>query len=221
MNNTKNFQDTADQGREKQSAKAYLRFLESKGATTRMLYLRSRFLDHFMVNLVDQKQTRKTYATALKTTLETIGDADKQLAIHTSREFFPFWMNDMKGIAKFESTYGFTVETTQWQPQIESLESISSRIDKERFTAKEHDNVMNYAEKLCHAGIDSNKVEKRTKLAKIMLVCLRDAPSNNHMIYRAAIDTMLPLFKTSEVKQSYLEVAREFYHIWKESQASI
>ncbi len=221
MNNTKNFQNTADQGREKQSAKAYLRFLESKGANTRMLYLRSRFLDDFTVNLVDQAQTRKAYAVALRTTLKNIKVENKQLAIHTSREFFPFWMNDIKGIAKFESAYGFTVENTQWQPQVDSLESISNRIDQERFTAKERDSLMSYAEKLSRSGQHQNKIEKRTKLAKVMLICLREAPSNNHMVYRAAVDTMLPLFKTSEVKQSYLDVAREFFHVWKDRHAAL
>jgi len=221
MNNTEDFQNTADQGREKQSAKAYLRFLESKGATTRMLYMRSRFLDHFTINLVDKAQTRKAYATALKTTMEGINEEDKRHAIHTSREFFPFWMNDIKGIAQFESTYGFTVETTQWQPKVNSLEDITSRIDHEHFSAKERDNLMNYAEKLDGTGIQKHKIEKRAKLAKVMLICLRDAPSTNHMIYRSAVDAMLPLFQSSEVKQTYLEVAREFYHVWKDRPAAI
>lgn len=216
MNKTEDFKNTADQGREKQSAKAYLRFLESKGATTRMLYLRSRFLDSFTINLVDLEQTRQAYAKALKVTMDALSDEDNQHALHTSREFFPFWMNDMKGIAKFESAYGFTTEATQWQPDVKKFDQVAKKVDQETLSAKERDAIINYSEKLDALGSDKTLIEKRTKLAKVMLICLRDAPNNNHMVYRTAVDTMLPLFKSREVKQTYLEVAREFYHIWKQ-----
>lgn len=114
INNTEKFQSTNVQGREKQSTKAYLRFLESKGATAHILHLRSRFLDSFTVNLIDQVQSRKAYASTLKNTMITLNHEDKQQALHASREFFPFWMNDIKGIAKFESAHGFEVEATDW-----------------------------------------------------------------------------------------------------------
>lgn len=221
MNNKKEFQNTADQGHEKQSAKAYLRFLESKGATTRILYLRSRFLDAFTINLVGQAQTRKAYSVALKITMETLDDNDKQLALQTSREFFPFWVNDIKAIAKFEHAYGFVTESTQWQPQLDSLASLTEQIDQEMLSAKERADLINYAEALDNKGHGSSKIEKRSKLAKIMLICLRDAPENNHMAYRSAVDAMLLLFKTDEVKKSYLEVAREFYPIWNGKQVAI
>lgn len=217
MNNTEDFKNTADQGREKQSTKAYLRFLESKGATTRMLYLRSRFLDSLTPNLVDQVQTRQAFANALKATMDTIGDEDKQDALHISREFFAFWMNDIKAIAKFESTYGFTTEATQWKPDVGSMKNISKQIDQMSLSAKERDAIINYNDKLNSPNNDKSYIEKRVKLAKVMLVCLRDAPNNNHMVYRTAVDIMLPLFQSREVKQRYLEVAREFYHIWKKS----
>lgn len=216
MNNIEDFKDTADQGREKQSVKAYLRFLESKGATTRMLYLRSRFLDSFTINLVDQEQTRQAYAKAVKVTLETLGSDDKQYALHTSREFFPFWMNDIKGIAQFESAYGYTTELSQWQPDKNKLDKIAKQADLEVLSAKERDALINYSDKLSTLGSDQNLIEKRTKLAKIMLICLRDAPSSNHMVYRTTVDMILPIFKSREVKKTYLEVAREFYHIWKQ-----
>lgn len=216
MINTEDFKNTADQGREKQSAKAYLRFLESKGATTRMLYLRSRFLDSLTINLVEQAQTRQAYAKAVKVTMEMLDNEDKEHALYTSREFFPFWMNDIKGIAKFENAYGFTTEITQWQPDINKLDKISKKPEQETLSAKERDALIIYTEKLSGLGNDQRLIEKRAKLAKVMLICLRDAPSNNHMVYRSAVDMMLPLFNSREVKNTYLEVAREFYHIWKQ-----
>lgn len=48
-----------------------------------------------------------------------------------------------------------------------------------------------------------------------MLIRLRDAPEKNHAFYRTATDLTLPLFDTKELKQLYLDVAREFYDAWK------
>lgn len=215
MNNTEAFKNTAHQGREPQSAKAYLRFLESKGTATRTLYLRSRFLDNFTPNLINVEQTRKDYANALSMTMETLSEEDTRYAIHTSREFFPFWMNDIKSIGQFERTYGFATEEPTWAPKVSSLDSLISQIDQHHFSAKERVSLINYNEKLNASGLRDSHIKKRSKLAKIILLCLRDAPNNHHTIYRTAVDIMLPLFKSKKIKQIYLDVAREFFHIWK------
>lgn len=54
--------------REKQSADAYLKFLQSKGASNKLLYLRSRYLDAFSIELENKEQNRSNYAIALEAT---------------------------------------------------------------------------------------------------------------------------------------------------------
>lgn len=88
-----------------------MKFLQSKGAPTRMLYLRSRFLDVFMESLKDKEQSRKIYADALRITATTLSKADQKEALTVSREYFPFWMDDIKAITTFEKKYGFNTHS--------------------------------------------------------------------------------------------------------------
>jgi len=96
--------------REKQAADAYLKFLQSKGASTNTLFLRSRFLDSLMIKLVIKEQTRKAFAFALEETLIQLPLEDRSNALNTAREYFPFWMDDIKAIAMFHEYYGFSTK---------------------------------------------------------------------------------------------------------------
>lgn len=200
--------------REKEAADAYLRFLQSKGASTRMLYLRSRFLDTFTPKLKGKIQARKEFAIALEETITALPLTDRSNALSAAREFFPFWMNDIKAIAMFQEFYGFNVSEIEWKPKHSTLKEITDDLDTEAFTDAENLSLNAYLHVIIKRGADQSVVDIRTKLAKIILIRLRDAPTTNHAVYRLSVDLTLPLFKTNEIKQLYLDVVREFYYFW-------
>ena len=200
--------------REKEAAEAYLKFLQSKGAPSGMLYIRSRFLDTFIIKLSGKIQTRKEFSYALDDAMATIPLADRSNALNTAREYFPFWMNDIKAIAMFEEYYGFNVNVIKWEPKQSTLKALTDDLDTEKLTDAESQSLNRYRQVIVRRGADKAVVETRAKLAKIILIQLRDAPVTNHAIYRTSVDLTLPLFKTKEIKQLYLNVVREFYYFW-------
>jgi hypothetical protein len=202
--------------REKEAADAYLKFLQAKGASSRALYLRSKFLDAFMEKLTGKIQARKEFATALEVALAALPDDERSNALNTAREYFPFWMNDIKAIAMFEEYYGFNISDIQWKPKHATLKALSDELEVSKLNDIESQALNRYRHLLLQKGADKSVVDIRSKLAKIILLRLRDAPSNNHAIYRISVDLTLPLFKTKEIKQLYLDVVREFYYFWLE-----
>jgi hypothetical protein len=201
--------------REKKAADAYLKFLQSKGASTSTLYQRSRFLDAFMIQLLTKEQTRKAFAFALEETLISLHQEDRSNALNTAREYFPFWMNDIKAIAMFHEYYGFSTKEITWKPKHATLDALTKNLDNETFNDAEMLSLKNYLQAIANLGADRTIVETRSKLVKIILIRLREAPIKNHAAYRISVDLTLPLFKTKEIRDLYLDVVREFYHFWE------
>lgn len=201
--------------REKQSADAYLSFLQSKGASSRTLYLRSRFLDSLMVELKGKEQNRLNFAKALKTIRVKLPKDELSLALSTSREYFAFWMEDIKGIADFEKKYGFNISTSEWHPKPKTLKALKNAVETDIFTNDETACLKNYTDKMLRTISDVAVVDQRTKYAKILLVRLRDAPSKSHLVYRIAVDMTMNLFKDQNIQQLYLDAARDFYKFWR------
>jgi hypothetical protein len=200
--------------REKEAVSAYLKLLQAKGATTHVLYQHSLFLDTLTAALMNQPLNAAIYSKILDDVLKTIPADDLHVNLSTAREFYPFWMKDIKAIAAFNLNYGFDVQAIQWQPLSTSLKVLIETLDKEKFEVAETWPLKTYAQAMLNLGADQALVDTRIKLAKIMLLRLRDAPVNNHKSYRTAADLTLPLFKINEAKQLFLLVVREFYNFW-------
>lgn len=206
--------------REKEAAHAYLTFLQNKGAPSGMLYLRSKFLDGFILNLADRIQTRKEFAYALEETLETLTQQDRSHALTTAREFFPFWMSDIKAIAMFEEYYAFSANDTKWEPKYTTLKALTNDLESVTLTAKESEALNAYIQAIIKHGADRSVVKTRSRLCKIILIRLREAPVINQATYRIAVDLTLPLFTQAEIKKVYLDVVREFYYFWVDDPAA-
>lgn len=200
--------------REKEAISAYLKLLQSKGAATGMLYKRSLFLDHLSENLVDKSLDGTGYSRALDVVMQTIPADDWHINLNAAREFYPFWVKDLKAIAAFNLHYGFDIGAIQWKPLPTTLKSLTDSLALEKFDTAENWPLKAYVQALHDEGAEKVVVETRVKFAKIILIRLRDAPVKNHKSYRTAVDVTLPLFNNKEIKTLFLSVVREFYHFW-------
>lgn len=200
--------------REKKAIHAYLKLLENKGAKSGVLYKRSLFLDQFSHLLTAKALNRTSYGIALDDLMKTI-PADKwNDSLVTAREFYPFWMNDIKAIAKFNTQSEFDVEPIQWKPLQTSIKSLTAGLENKKFNVSETRHLMAYTQTLQDKGADSSIIQTRVNLAKILLLQLRGAPDEDARVYRKAVDLTLPLFKIDETKKLFLFVIREFYYFW-------
>lgn len=203
-----------DLTRENEAIRAYLKLIQVKGAGGDVLHKRSLFLEKLIVNLAAKELDGNVYREAVENLMETILVDDWHTALTSAREFYPFWKKDIKAIAALNINPGFDVAPSLWKPLPASLKSLMESLATEKFDASENWPLKAYAQALRQEGSELSLVDTRTKLAKIILVRLKNAPVKNHKSYRTAVDLTLPLFQIKNNRRLFLVVVREFYHFW-------
>jgi hypothetical protein len=203
-----------NQSRENEAINAYLKLLQSKGADDDMLQKRTIFLQQLGLNLVNRELNGNEYRAAIEDLMERVPPDDWHLCLTAAREFYPFWMKDIKAIAALNVNPGFDVKPLQWKPLPASLKSLTDSLETEKFDASENWPLKAYSQALRQEGSEQVLVDTRVKLAKIILIRLRNAPVKSHKSYRTAVDLTLPLFNIKKNRRLFLVVVREFYHFW-------
>lgn len=200
--------------REKKAVSAYFKLLEKKGAKSGMLYKRSVFLDKLTPLLENKELERTNYSKAISAAMGDIPAEIWHECLNTAREFYPFWMQDIKAIAAFSLHGGFDVQPLSWAPAQTTLMLLTERLKSEKFDATDVRQLKLYSNALKDKGADQLLLDTRINLAKILLMQLKGAPLGDARVYRTAVDFTLPLFKSDETKQLFLFVVREFYYYW-------
>lgn len=200
--------------REKEAVNAYLKLLQTKGAASAVLHRRSLFLDKLSIELAAKSLDGHAYREAVEVLMETIPADDWHENLTAAREFYPFWVKDIKAIAAHNLSPGFDIHPLQWKPDNASLKSLTDSLATEKFDTSENWPLKAYTQALRHEGAEQSIVNTRVKLAKIILLRLRNAPIKNHKAYRTAVDLTLPLFHIKQNRRLFLVVVREFYHFW-------
>lgn len=201
--------------REQEAISAYLKLLQSKGATTAILHRRALFLERLSVDLADQYHDEGAeYRRALENLMELIPKEDWHDNLTAAREFFPFWLKDIKAIAALNVSPGFDIDPQPWVPDQVPLQELTKNLELEKFDTSENWPLKAYAQALRFEGAEQPLVDTRIKLAKLILLRLRSAPEKNGKTYRAAVDLTLPLFTIKQNRRLFLVVVREFFYFW-------
>lgn len=200
--------------REKEAINAYLKLLQSKGASSSLLHRRSLFLDKLSVSVADLLLDGNDYRIAVEAIMESVAPDDWHESLTAAREFYPFWVKDIKAIAALTRNSGFEVRSIDWKPDLVSLKSLTDSLETEKFDTSENWPLKAYTQALRQEGAEQSLVDTRVKLAKIILIRLRSAPEKSGIAYRMAVDLTLPLFTIKQNRRLFLVVVREFYHFW-------
>lgn len=203
-----------NENREQEALGAYLRLLRNKGASIEALKQREDFLSKLLPDLAGEPNEGRLYRDIVENLLETIDKTQWSFYLPVAREFFPFWIKDIKAIAALNADAGFDVEPPQWQPLDCNLKALWAILDKEKFAVAETWPLKSYTLALRQEGASQTLVDTRVKLVKLLLVRLRDAPDKHHKLYRIAVDSTVPLFAMREMRQLFLIVVREFFYFW-------
>lgn len=200
--------------REQEAVNAYLKLLHTKGASDEVLQKRTAFLEQLCAQLADRILDGTEYRDVIEIVMETMPPEDWHESLNTAREFYPFWVKDFKAIAALSLGAGFDIESSNWKPSQISLKSIWDSLETAKFDTSENWPLKAYTQALRQEGAEQSLVDTRVKLAKVILIRLRDAPAKNHKSYRTAVDLTLPLFSIKQNRRLFLVVVREFYHFW-------
>jgi len=202
------------ESREEQALNAYIRLLKSKGASEESLKQREDFLLKLAFRHEDELNESCLYRRAVENMLEQVDRSFWPFCLAITREYYPFWANDIKAIAALNAEHAFDFELINWQPKDINLKKIWASLDKEQFELSETWPMKAYMHGLRQEGATQAIVETRIKLVKLLLVRLKDAPEKTPRVYRTAVDSTYPLFDRKETRRLFLAVVREFYYFW-------
>ncbi|MEZ0233152.1 MAG: hypothetical protein ACAH12_09955 [Methylophilaceae bacterium] len=202
------------ENREQEALRAYLNLLEKKGADASNLKRREAFLQKLMPDLADKNPDGAIFRDVVEDVIEQIDNSDWAFTLSVAREYYPFWIKDIKAIAAMSSGEAFEVKPIQWQPQDCNLKAIWKLLDKEKFSLVETWALKAYGLALRQEGATQDMVDTRIKLVKLLLVRLRDAPDQSPKVYRVGVDSTVALFLLQDTRRLFLAVVREFYYFW-------
>jgi hypothetical protein len=131
------------------------------------------------------------------------------------RDYFLFWINDIKAIVAMNQDKAFDAIPTEWKPVETDLKEMWNSLDEVILTASEKQPLETYENVLRNHGADDFFVATCKKIVKLLLLMLRGAPHKQPLAYRKAVDANLALFTSEEAYNIFLKVGREFYYFWK------
>ncbi|MBF4989191.1 hypothetical protein [Methylophilus sp. 14] len=201
--------------READAIQAYYNLLHGKGADDAIMAQRDALLAELSPLLADQECTSTAYRQAVDDCL-----ADKPAQrwpelLTIIREFYPFWRGDVKAVMQYADTVGFELHPISWQPAVIDLQSVWPALQSEKFETSELWALNGYVKALKSMEHKQEMdIELRTRMAKLMLLRLREAPMTEKNAFRITADATLPLFNLKNTRHLFLNAVREFYYFW-------
>lgn len=201
--------------READAIQAYYNLLHGKGADDAILAQRDALLAELSPLLADLECTSTAYRQAVDDCL-----ADKPAQrwpelLTIIREFYPFWRGDVKAVMQYADTVGFELHPISWQPAVIDLQSVWPALQSEKFETSELWALNGYVKALKSMEHKQEMdIELRTRMAKLMLLRLREAPMTEKNAFRITADATLPLFNLKNTRHLFLNAVREFYYFW-------
>ncbi|MDK2125526.1 hypothetical protein [Parachitinimonas caeni] len=211
---------TPDSMHADQALNAYLALLKANGAATAHINLRKHLLRHLLsvleeVSLEQTEGADHGYRLAVDRLLGHFPDEQHVEIISTAREFYPFWVGDLRTIAKLNAAKALTTQHIPLDIS-GSLTDMLERMDADDTQHAEPPVLCAYIEMMASQGVESAVIDIRERLLRLLLYVIRNADPVP-TAYRAGVDAMLTLFPREDTRQAFIEVAREFFHFWNDS----
>ncbi len=202
------------EAREQQALEVYIKLLTGKGFGPETFVSRVSFLNKFMPLLAGREQNGREYRIAIESLMDSVDGNAWPESLTIAREYYPFWMNDIKAVAQLSRNTTQDTLPIDWQPTHVELSTLWHSVDEEKFGTTDSWALKGYTKALRFENAEQTLIDTRLKLAKIMLVRLRDAPDKSNKAYRTVVDATLPLFEVKKNRRLFLVVVREFFHFW-------
>lgn len=201
--------------RETQAVQAYYHLLHSKGADQAIMATRHALFEQLLPLLKDKPLTSADYRDAVDHVLMDKAAHQWPEILTIIREFYPFWREDVKAVLQYADTVGFELHPIGWQPAVIDLQSVWPNLQHEKFSTSELWPLNGYVKALKNFDFKVDmEIEVRSRMAKLMMLRLRDAPLTEKNAYRITADATLPLFTMKHTRFLFLNAVREYYYFW-------
>lgn len=204
----------ANTDREFLALNAYLKLMSNKGAEVENLQQRKDFLLRLIPFIAEQPQDANLYRIHVDNLLQECEKSTWPFLMNVALEYQRFWVNDIKSIAALHGGGGYGIAAVMAPVPTENLKTIWKNLDKEQFSITEKWPLKAYASALRDEGAAQTLVQTRSRLAKLLLLRLREVECKDGDHYRLAVHATLPLFVMKDTRTMFLVVVREFYAFW-------
>lgn len=200
--------------REQNALDAYMNFLQSKGATATNLQKRDQFLQKLIPKLEGIECNGDAYRLAVESFEREVDRKDWLFFLSVVREYYSFWVEDIKTIVGMKSDPNFDLEPVVMELLQGPLKVMWQKLDQEKFSTVESWTIKAYSHGLKQHGADQALIDTRVKLVKLVIMQIRTAPEPTNKQYRLSVDSIMYFFQSKQTRELFLSVVREFYHFW-------
>ena len=181
------------------------------------------FLDdcnYFLVKLTHHlygiKIDGASYRQAVEKLLHDVDTSDRTFCINLAREFYRIWRSANRSLAEVSKD-----ESLMLIAQKEEFMKVWDSIDYAFMSDEENHALTLYTDSMVQKVLAEKDIIISQKIAKVILLELRNDLTNTEDSYRVAIDRTLALFERLDLKTFFLIVSREFYHFWQASEPTL
>ncbi|QDC44223.1 hypothetical protein [Methylophilus medardicus] len=201
--------------REEEAQKAYVKLLTGQGVSQRVLVQREFILIRVSAFLKDIPCDGSHYRHAVDRFIASIDPAEIPSILPVIREFFSFWVGDIKAIAAMSQAKVFNGSTPVVMVAQDELFKHWYDLDKTPMTSHETQVMETFEQMTQVRGFEPAVFKERMRMARYLLMSLRHVSFKQSHSYRQMVDRNLPLFNALGSQHTFLSVAREFYYFWR------
>lgn len=201
--------------REQEALNAYVKLLSSQGVSQRVLVQREFIIIRFGTFLEKIPADGSQYRHAVDRFIASIDPAEIPAVLPVIREFFSFWVKDIKAIAAMSQAKVFNGAMPAVMATQDELFKHWYDLDKTSLNKQEEQMLEAFHDVSLARGFDPLIFKERMRMAKFLLLSLRRVPHKQSHSYRQMVDSNLPLFSALGTQHAFLSVSREFYYFWR------
>ncbi len=194
-----------------QALDAYLRLILRQGASEQVLQERRQLLDRLLPLLVGVSRDAQSFRRVVERFVNDSEVADRVTALTCAREYYYFWLGDVKKLVEITSRSGFTTRNVRLE-MADSLASLLERMQQQGFNTFPP-SLEIYLGKLFEDGMPEADIQEREYLLKAMLFLLSGQPYRPDS-FRMVVDAMLLHLSDAQNQKAFVQLAREYFYYW-------
>ncbi len=194
-----------------QALDAYLRLILRQGASEQVLQERRQLLDRLLPLLVGVSRDAQSFRRVVERFVNDSEVADRVTALTCAREYYYFWLGDVKKLVEITSRSGFTTRNVRLE-MADSLASLLERMQQQGFNTFPP-SLEIYLGKLFEDGMPEVDIQEREYLLKAMLFLLSGQPYRPDS-FRMVVDAMLLHLSDAQNQKAFVQLAREYFYYW-------
>jgi len=194
-----------------QALDAYLRLILRQGAVEQVLDERRQLLDRLLPMLDGVSRDAQSFRRVVERFVGDCEVVDRVTALTCAREFYYFWLGDVKKLVEITARSGFTTRNVRLE-MADSLASLLERMRRQGFDAFPP-SLEIYLGKLFEDGMPEADIQEREYLLKGMLFLLSGQPYRPDS-FRMVVDAMLLHLNDAQNQKAFVQLAREYFYYW-------